>query len=238
MAQKTVLAVKQEARTWQGNNGPMKDIEVIFDDASSGSISCPQEKEAEVRAALAGLIGAPGEFELNPTEYGTKIKNYPGKPQGVGGKGGNRGPGDWESHDERAHKDAAITAMCAARLALEAATACGVTDEKVLLASIQEHTVIIARAIRAAAVVVNAEGGYPAKAAPSPAAPAAGSDNGKSAGGTERISQVIEVGGGDPLSVPRARRLLLERLNVNDFDMVTDEEWRDFLTALALAGTS
>lgn len=181
--------------------------------------------------ALKKLIGA-GEVtvDVEETQYGIKLKEYPGKPTGGGGKGQQR-QGDWQSHAEREFTSASITAQVAAKILAETSD-----DPKLIVATIQEYAAPLAIAIQEAAASLLAHGGYPAKAAAPPPPPSSNGEDPVS-GSTavaERLRSIIEVGEGDAKAVIRAKAMLRDKLGNDDFSLLTEDEFAQFLAEFAL----
>lgn len=97
MAEKTILKVRDATRSWDGGQGTVEFITIIFDDDSEGSVGSKPENVQKHKDALNALVGKPTDFGLEAKAdfQGTKqwkITAYPGKPGGQGGGGGYSGP--------------------------------------------------------------------------------------------------------------------------------------------------
>lgn len=97
---KTIEYVNPEGRAWQGQKGTIYFVECYFDDNSIGSVAVfAKEKVDAVIESLKALRDTPSDFTVE--DDGTydnrqkwRIKDWPGKPEGLsGGGGGGRGGG-------------------------------------------------------------------------------------------------------------------------------------------------
>lgn len=65
---KTIKSVNPNVRDWQSGYGPMKSVNVTFDDGEGGSANCKPGNEGKLKADLEALIGKPLEgFTLEPS---------------------------------------------------------------------------------------------------------------------------------------------------------------------------
>lgn len=98
MTTKTIQWVNPKTRTWEGPNGPVVFVSGEFDDGEGFSVGCKPDNALARVTELEGLVGKPGEYELEPGKEfngraSWKLKSWPGKPQQGGFGGGFKGGG-------------------------------------------------------------------------------------------------------------------------------------------------
>ena len=124
-----VVVVKTEPRTFDykdGGKGASAEFVVESADGSvfDASVASTPEKVGEHIKVLTAIkdAGEPVDFEYQESEYGLRVKQYPGKPTGGGGGGrGGKGGGDWETAAERAFTQERIAVSVAMKVAQEIA---------------------------------------------------------------------------------------------------------------------
>lgn len=159
--------------------------------------------------ALKKLVGQTIEVEGEQTQYGFKVKKYPGMPSGGGGGRGGRGSGDWETAPERAFREQRVAAISSVKYALAASEGMEPTSR---ITFIQEHAPALFDLITSL---------VPPLAVVEAKAP--------SSNGSNRIQDIIQASGGDARAVVRAKRYLTATKQVADFDMLAAEEWEQWL---------
>lgn len=235
----TIQYVPDEARHF-GEKGA--GIDVMCAEGKKFEVTTNRQTAPKLIAALKELVGQTLEVSGEMTQYGFKVSKdfrFPNDPRQSPGSydgGGDKKKGDWETHDEREFKDASIVAQVAAKLAAQVAMGEGGVSADVVVAGIEEYTERIALTIRKAATRLLAEGSYPGARAEAPSATevAAAVTPGGS-GISDRLQEVIELGGGDTKAVIRAKRLASESFGTDDLGKLTDEQWFRFVKAFSAA---
>jgi hypothetical protein len=194
-------------------------VKVIFLGGEEGEFATGRQWAQGHIDALKKLIGKESEFEGEETQYGFKLKEYPGKPTGGGG-GAKKG--DWADRTERIWKENRIAATSAVKYCMELTE--GPLMDRIKAAETYAPDVFL---------IIQGLAPEPA-AVVSSSAPTATSNG----GGSGRTAELISLAGGDATAVPRAKRLLLHYEGHDEFDKLDADQWAAFKVSFGGAETT